>query len=254
MHEGAPPAGRSAVDGWPARQVGAGSGTEDVELIISKQKPFEEILESLSANESVYIVGCGECATMTQTGGETELAAMKTRLEEAGKKVVATDVAHSACHELDMKRIFRQNKEAAEGADAFLVLACGAGTQAVREGTTKHVVPGANSLFVGNVKRQMVFEEKCSLCGECVIEAYGAICPVTRCAKGILNGPCGGTNNGKCEVDSEKDCAWVLIYKQMKAEERLDEFMVIHGPKRWNAVERPGRLDGREADEVKGAA
>lgn len=223
-------------------------------MIISKQKPFEEILESLTGNTNIYIVGCGECATMTQTGGETELAEMKTRLEEAGKTVVATDMAHATCQELDIKRIFRQNKEAAAAADAFLVLSCGAGTQSVREATTKHVSPGANSLFVGNVKRQMVFEEKCSLCGECVIDEYGAICPVTRCAKGILNGPCGGTNNGKCEVDSEKDCAWVLIYNQLKSEDKLDSFMKIHGPKRWNAVERPGRLDAREPEKEKGAA
>ena len=222
-------------------------------MIISMQKPIEEILQSLEGEDTVYIVGCGECATMTQTGGEQEVADMKARLEEAGKTVVATDVAHSACHELDMKRIFRQSKEAAASADAFLVLSCGAGVQSVREGTSKHVMPGANSLFVGNVKRQMVFEEKCSLCGECVIDEYGAICPVTRCAKGILNGPCGGTNNGKCEVDSDKDCAWVLIYNQMKSEDKLDKFMTIHGPKRWNAVERPGRIDGRAADAEKGA-
>ncbi len=223
-------------------------------MIISTQKPFEEILESLKGEDTVYIVGCGECATMTQSGGEPEVDEMKARLEEAGKKVVATDVAHAACHELDMKRIFRQNKEAALAADAFLVLSCGAGVQSVREGTSKHVTPGANSLFVGNVKRQMSFEEKCSLCGECILDEYGAICPVTRCAKGILNGPCGGTNNGKCEVDSDKDCAWVLIYNQLKSEDKLDSFMTIHGPKRWNAVERPGRLDGKAADQEKGAA
>ncbi len=223
-------------------------------MIISKQKPFEEILESLKNDDTVYIVGCGECATMTQSGGEQEVADMKARLEEAGKKVVATDVAHSACHELDMKRILRQNKEAANEAGAFLVLSCGAGVQSVREGTGKHVLPGANSLFVGNVKRQMVFDEKCSLCGECIIDEYGAICPVTRCAKGILNGPCGGTNNSKCEVDSEKDCAWVLIYNQMKTEEKLDKFMTIHGPKHWNAVARPGHMDGRADDAEKGAS
>jgi ferredoxin len=224
-------------------------------LIISKQKPFEEILESLKDNTTVYIVGCGECATVTQTGGETEVAEMKARLEEAGKKVVATDVAHSACHELDMKRIFRQNKEAAGEADAFLVLSCGSGTQSVREGTTKHVIPGTDSLFVGNVKRSGSYEEKCSLCGECVLDEYGAICPVTRCAKGILNGPCGGTNHGKCEVDPDKDCAWVLIYNQLKSEDRIDTFLKIQQPKRFNAVQRPGKLDLREAEkEEKGAA
>ncbi|MCZ7662133.1 MAG: methylenetetrahydrofolate reductase C-terminal domain-containing protein [Thermoleophilia bacterium] len=221
---------------------------------ITKQKPFEEILESLANDTNIYIVGCGECATQTQTGGEEQVADIQARLQEAGKTIVATDVAHSTCHELDMKRIFRQNKAAAATADAFLVLSCGGGVQSVREATSKHVVPGADSLFVGNTKRNMVFEEKCSLCGECVLDEYGAICPVTRCAKGILNGPCGGTNMGKCEVDSEKDCAWVLIYNQLKSEDKLDKFMKIHSPKRWNAVERPGRINGRTADEEKGAA
>jgi ferredoxin len=221
-------------------------------LIISKQKPFEEILESLKDDTNIYIVGCGECATVTQSGGEPEVAEMKAKLEAAGKNVVATDVAHSACHELDMKRIFRQNKEAAGSADAFLVLSCGAGSQAVREGTTKHVAPGTDSLFVGNIKRAGSFEEKCSLCGECVLDEYGSICPVTRCAKGILNGPCGGTNHGKCEVDPDKECAWVLIYNQLKAEGKIDKFLKIHGPKRFNAVQRPGKLDTR--DEEKGAA
>jgi len=220
-------------------------------VIISRQKPFEELLESLAGDKNVYIVGCGECATMTQTGGEDEVADIKARLEEAGKSIVATDVAHSTCHELDMKRIFRQKKAEAESADAFLVLSCGAGTQSVRESTSKHVAPGTDTLFLGNIKRQMNFEEKCSLCGECVLDEFGSICPVTRCAKGLLNGPCGGTNQGKCEVDSEKDCAWVLIHNQLKSEDKLDKFMQIHGPKRWNAVARPGRLDAKKE---KGAA
>ena len=209
-------------------------------MIISKQKPIEEILESLKGETNVYIVGCGECATVTRVGGEPELAAMKAKLEEAGKRVVATDMVAAGCQELDLKRILRQNKEAAGEAEAFLVLSCGAGTQAVREGTTKHVVPGTDSLFLGNVKRQLEFEEKCSLCGECVLEEYGAICPVTRCPKGLLNGPCGGTNHGKCETDPDKDCAWTLIYNQLKAEGRPDKLERIHAPKKWNAIGRPG--------------
>jgi ferredoxin len=218
-------------------------------LIISKQKPIEEILESLKDDTNVFIVGCGECATVTQVGGEKELAAMKARLEEAGKHVVATDMVAAGCQELDLKRILRGHKEAADAADAFLVLSCGAGTQAVREGTTKHVVPGADSLFLGNVKRQLDFEEKCSLCGECVLDEYGAICPVTRCAKGLLNGPCGGTNHGKCETDPDKDCAWVLIYNQLKSEGREDKLGRTHAPKHWNAVNRPGRVMARKPSE-----
>ncbi len=155
----------------------------------------------------MFIVGCGECATVTQTGGEKEVAEMKAQLEEAGKKVVGIDMVAANCQELDLKRILRKHKEATEEAEAFLVLSCGAGTQSVRAATDKHVVPGNDTLFLGNVQRSMDFVEKCSLCGDCVLDDYGAICPVTRCAKGLLNGPCGGTSHGKCEVDPEMDCA-----------------------------------------------
>ncbi|MBC7294654.1 MAG: methylenetetrahydrofolate reductase C-terminal domain-containing protein [Thermoleophilia bacterium] len=176
---------------------------------------------------------------------------MKARLEEAGKEVVGMDVVAATCQELDVKRIMRKHKEAAEAADAFLVLSCGAGTQSVREGTTKHVVPGTDTLFLGNIRRIQNYEEKCSLCGECVLDEYGAICPITRCAKGLVNGPCGGTNQGKCEVDPEKDCAWVLIYKQLKAEGREDKLRRIHGPKNWNKVVHPGRVTPSEEAEEK---
>ena len=97
-------------------------------------------------------------------------------------------------------------------------MCCGAGCQSVREATEKTVEPACNSMFLGNIQRLGNFNEKCSLCGECVLDDFGAICPVTRCAKGILNGPCGGTDNGKCETDQDKDCAWTLIYQQLEKE------------------------------------
>jgi hypothetical protein len=210
-------------------------------LIIANKKPFEEILQGLEGETKVFIVGCGECATVTQTGGEKEVAEMKAKLEEAGKEVVAVDVVAANCQELDLKRIVRQHKEAAEATEAYLVLSCGAGTQSVRAATDKHVLPGTNTLFLGNVQRNMDFAEKCSMCGECVLDEYGAICPVTRCAKGLLNGPCGGTQHGKCEVDPDMDCAWVLIHEQLKKEGRDDKRTRIHGPKDWNAIQRPGK-------------
>jgi ferredoxin len=223
-------------------------------VIIAKKKPIEEILESLSGDKTVFIVGCGECATVTQTGGEKEVAEMKAALEAAGKKVVGVDMVAAGCQELDLKRILRQHKEAAEETDAFLVLSCGAGTQSVREGTDKHVVPGTDSLFLGNIKRSGNYEEKCSLCGKCVLDEYGAICPVTRCAKGLLNGPCGGTNHGKCEVDPDKDCAWVLIHEQLKKEGRKDKLTRVHPPKDWNVVARPGRVAPVKEEPAKEAA
>jgi ferredoxin len=211
-------------------------------LIIAKKKPIEDIITSLEGETNVFIVGCGDCATVTQTGGEKELAEMTAQLEAAGKRIVATDVVAASCAELDLKRILRKHKKAVEQAEAFLVLSCGAGTQSVRAATDKHVLPGTDSLFLGSVQRSMDFVEKCSLCGDCVLDEYGAICPVTRCAKGLLNGPCGGTNHGKCEVDHETDCAWVLIHEQLKKEGREDKRVRTHAPKDWNVINHPGKL------------
>lgn len=216
-------------------------------MIISKKKPIEEILLALEGETKVVILGCGECATVTQTGGEKEVAEMKSILEEAGKEVIATDVVPAGCQELDVKRVLRKHKDLVEEAEAFLVLSCGAGTQAVRAATDKHVIPGTDPLFLGNIQRSMDFIEKCSHCGQCVIDEYGAICPVTRCAKGLLNGPCGGMSHGKCEVDPEVDCAWVLIHEQLKKEGREDKRTRMHEPKDWNVIRRPGSLAERKS-------
>jgi ferredoxin len=213
-----------------------------LQVIISTKKPIEEILKALEGETKVIILGCGECATVTQTGGENEVAEMKAILEEHGKQVVATDVIHTGCAELDVKRVLRQHKEAVAEAEAFLVLSCGAGTQAVRAATDKHVLPGCDPLFLGNIQRSMDFVEKCAHCGACVIDEYGSICPVTRCPKGLLNGPCGGTRHGKCEVDPELDCAWVLIHEQLKKEGREDKRTRIHEPKEWNVVRHPAAV------------
>lgn len=211
-------------------------------MIITTSKPFEEVLKELEDEKSVFIVGCGLCSTTCETGGEPEVAAMKEKLEAEGKTVTGAIVYDEVCHELNTKRKFRENKEATEGADAFLVMCCGAGCQSVREATEKAVHPACDTVFLGNIARLGNFNEKCSLCGECVLEDFGAICPVTRCHKGILNGPCGGTDNGKCETDKDKDCAWTLIYNQLEKEGKLDNFRKIYGTKNWQASMKPGRV------------
>ncbi len=211
-------------------------------MIITTSKPFEEVLKELEGAKSVFLIGCSSCAATCQTGGEPEVAAMKAKLEAEGKTVTGAEVFEEVCHELNTKRKFRENKEAVEAADGFLVMCCGAGTQSVREATEKPVHPACNSMFLGNIQRLGNFNEKCSLCGECVLEEFGAICPVTRCHKGILNGPCGGTDDGKCETDREKDCAWTLIYNQLEKEGRLDLYEKIHTAKNWQVSMKPGRV------------
>ena len=220
-------------------------------MIISKQKPFEEVVEDLEGLTKLVILGCGECATATCTGGPPEVAEMKEKLEALGKQVLFTEIVHTGCHELDVKRILRQAKDACGEAEGFLIMSCGAGTQAARAATDKRVIPACDPLFLGNIQRSMDFAEKCSHCGACVIDDYGAICPITRCAKGLVNGPCGGTSHGKCEVDPEMDCAWTLIHNQLKKEGRDDKRRMLHEPKDWNVIRHPGQVVERGSDKQK---
>lgn len=210
-------------------------------MTATEQKAREEILRMLENDQSVLIVGCGDCATVCQTGGEVECAEMKAFLEAQGKQVTGIIVPDSACQVLDMGRLLRQNKEAVEGADGVLVLCCGAGVQSLVENLkTKKVHPGCNTLFVANTKRLGNLHEWCSTCGECVVDEYGGICPITRCPKGQVNGPCGGTDNGKCEVDPEADCVWTLIYQRfdnVPGKEKVEE--TIYDAKNFHASRHP---------------
>ncbi len=185
-------------------------------MIITESKPFEEVLEILEGSDSIFIVGCGECATECQTGGEYEVEEMTNNLQEAGKTVTGSVVPNATCEVLDTARLLRQQKEEVQAADAILVLACGAGVQAVAEKCDTLVLPGCNSLFLGDTLRHGQMFEWCSMCGACVLDKYVGVCPVTRCPKGQLNGPCGGADEGMCEVDTERECVWTLIYERLE--------------------------------------
>jgi hypothetical protein len=131
-------------------------------------------------------------------------------------------------------------------------MSCGAGTQsAVEIFPEKPVFPANDSLFLGNMTRFQMFDERCSLCGESVLDMTGGICPVTACPKGLLNGPCGGTDNGKCEVSPDIDCAWVRIYDRMKKTDQLEDFKEVLKPKDWSAGRKPAKLNTREKKEEK---
>ncbi len=208
-------------------------------MIISKQKPFKEILACLEGVERVFLVGCGDCATVCQTGGEDQIVEMKQRLEAEGKKVTGSMIGESACHILNMKRELRQHKAEVADAQALLVMACGAGIQTFSEVLDKPVYTANDSLFLGNVQRFGHFSEHCSLCGSCIVNETGGICPITNCPKGLLNGPCGGVDKGMCELDSERECAWVKIYNRLKALGQLDKLRKLQSPKDYCSAEKP---------------
>jgi ferredoxin len=213
-------------------------------MIVTEQKPLEQILESLKEYKKVFLVGCGECAATCKTGGEPELLAMKKLLEEQGKTVLGTCMPSAPCMASQIKTELAKNMKALREAEAILVLACGLGVQSVKDndrlGLT--VLPSCNTIFGAVMDSQGNFYEKCSMCAECVLAVTGGICPITLCAKGLLNGPCGGMNKGKCEVDTEKDCAWVLIYKELEKKNKLGQFKEIRAAKDFKKSAKPHKL------------
>lgn len=213
-------------------------------MIITELKPFAEIIDSLKGYARIFLVGCGECATACKTGGKDQVAAMQMGLEKQNKIVLGSCIPQAPCVAAQVKSELAKNSTLLREADAILVLACGLGAQSVQDnnrlGTA--VVPACNSLCAGSMDARGDFYEKCSMCAECVLAATGGICPVTLCSKGLLNGPCGGMNKGKCEVDTEKDCAWVLIYRELEKKKKLEELREIRAPKDFKKSLKPHRL------------
>ncbi len=203
-------------------------------MIITKQKPLQEIESFLSKYEAIFICGCSECATLCKTGGEDEVKLLKEKLEKKGKTVTGWVILDPACHKLNNRKFFREHKSEIERSDAVLVMACGNGTQTVAEDVDIPVYPGCDSLFLGEIVRFGVFEERCQLCGNCLLDVTDGICPVTRCSKSLLNGPCGGSKDGKCEINPEIECGWQMIIDRLKEKGRLNELARIIPPRDWS--------------------
>ncbi len=202
-------------------------------ITITEQKPLEEIMKELGQCKEVYIIGCGTCATMLHTGGKTEVLAMKDTLEATGKNVTGWMVIPTACDELT-KDALAENAEALKTTDCILVMSCAYGVQTVNMHTDKQVYPALNTLFIGKEESPGKFIDVCMQCGDCVLGRTAGICPLVRCAKGLLNGPCGGSVEGKCEVSPDIPCAWQLIIDRLAEQGRLDQYEEIEPPKDWD--------------------
>ncbi|WP_138205374.1 methylenetetrahydrofolate reductase C-terminal domain-containing protein [Haloimpatiens lingqiaonensis] len=214
-------------------------------MVISEKKPLEEILKYLEGSKKVVLTGCSLCASSCQVGGEEQLVEMKAKLEENGKEVLGFKVLDPSCNFLKAKKDLKELKEAIKEADAVLSLACGDGTQTVAKLVKVPVYPANNTKFIGEVERVGKFDEACRACGECQLGWTGGICPVTKCAKGLLNGPCGGARDGKCEVDPNNDCAWILIYEKLKDFGKLDNLTEIREPRDYQLDMHPSKVDIR---------
>ena len=206
-------------------------------MIVGKQKPIDEIWESIKAYKKVLVFGCNTCVAVCHEGGNKEaeilasLLRMRSKQEDTEMDVQSSGIERQCEHEF-----FESAKKELEWADAVLTLACGVGVQTLAKlFPDMPVFPAQNTHFMGAEEREEgIMEVRCAGCGDCVLALTGGICPVARCAKGLLNGPCGGSENGKCEVDPERDCAWALIYEQLKRQGKLQLLEEIRPPKDYH--------------------
>jgi len=205
-------------------------------MILSKQKPWEEILGYLDGENSVFILGCNGCAQASGTGGPTQVAEMKSKLEETGKKVTGSAVIDFLCEKALVKSKLRNKIEQLKMADSILVMTCGIGVQAVASSVNKVCHPACDTINLGGSRGEWQGSERCLECGECLLEYTGGICPLTACTKGLLNGQCGGASQGKCELNPEKDCGWELIYNRLKSLNQLDKLRRFTPPKDYSKM------------------
>ena len=205
-------------------------------MILSRQKPWEEILGYLDGESSVFILGCNGCAQASGTGGPEQVAEMKSQLEEAGKKVTGSAVIDFLCEKALVKSRLRGKIEPVKAADSILVMTCGIGVQAVAASVNRVCHPACNTVNLGGSRGEWPGSERCKECGDCLLEYTGGICPLTACTKGLLNGQCGGASQGKCEVNPEWDCGWELIYQRLKEKNQLEMLKRFITPKSWDKM------------------
>ncbi len=206
-------------------------------MIVAERKSIPELVDILQGHKKILVLGCGTCVTVCLAGGEREVSIISSALRIASRVKGLNFEINELTIERQCDNVFiEQAAEAIQKSDAVLSLGCGAGVQAIAERyADKPVYAGLNTKFLGILEERGVWAEKCAACGTCVLHEYGGICPVTRCAKHILNGPCGGSREDRCEVRPDRPCAWQLIYKRLKNIGQLDRLNKIESPKNWNS-------------------
>jgi len=204
-------------------------------LIIGERKKLEDIYARVKDLKKVLVAGCNGCVAICYAGGEKEVGLLATELrimaKKDGKPLEVSELTHVRQCEHEFAEAARA---AVENADAVICLGCGEGVQIMAEHfPAKVFLPGINTTFIGSPDKQGVWSEKCAACGNCILDRTGGVCPIARCSKSLLNGPCGGSHDGKCEVRDDLPCAWQLIYDRLKALNRLEELDQIWEPKDW---------------------
>lgn len=213
-------------------------------MIVGERKPFEEIKQSLNGYKKVLILGCGTCVSVCMAGGEKEVELLASQLRMANQLENKDAESKEATVQRQCdKEYIEPILEMAKECDVILSMACGAGVQMVADlAESTPVIPALNTRFIGVTDGEGSWSEKCRACGNCVLGEYAGICPITRCPKSILNGPCGGSQDGKCEIDRDNDCAWALIIERLGKMGNLKDLEIIQPPKDYSNIVSPKKV------------
>ena len=214
-------------------------------MIVAEQKSLEEIGRMIAPYERVVIAGCGTCVTVCGAGGEREVSFLHNALRLAQTRNGGENHTFLECtlkRQCDFE-FLEALAEKVDEVDTVLSLGCGIGVQAVAERFPDiPVLPGVNTSFMGMAKEWGIWDERCAACGDCRLAETAGICPITRCTKGILNGPCAGTKNGKCEASQDMDCAWILIYQRLERQQQLENMRRYYPARNFRVIPRPRRI------------
>ncbi len=212
-------------------------------MIVAERKPFEEIKEKVKGHKKLLVLGCGTCVSVCQAGGEKEVGLLATELRMTNKMAGdEVEIGEITIQRQCDKEFIEPILEKAKQFDSVLSMACGAGVQYIAELLDPiTVIPALNTRFIGITADEGTWSEKCRACGNCLLADYAGICPMTMCAKSLVNGPCGGYKNGKCETSTDRNCAWIMIYERLSKRKQLDKMRGLAPTKNYNAQSHPAR-------------
>jgi len=211
-------------------------------MIVAEQKPIKEIWEMVKDFDKVLVIGCKGCVTVCNVGGAKEVGVLASLLRIAANKNGKTmEVGEATLERQCDPEYIEEVKDIIGEYDAVVSIACGVGPQFLSERYPQsRIFPGLNTKFMGGAVEHGVWAERCAGCGTCVIHYFGGLCPIARCSKSLLNGPCGGSSGGKCEISKEVDCIWDLIVRKLMEQGRLDELRQFRPPKDWRTARDGG--------------
>ncbi len=206
-------------------------------MIVGQRKPIQEIIGMLKGIKNILILGCGGCATVCSAGGEKEVEILASiiRIDRKKKGGPVETKEKTLARQCDTEYL-EELKDEVDKYDAVLSMACGVGVNFLADMYPKTIIlPALNTSFMGVSEEQGVWSERCAGCGNCVLDKTGGLCPVARCSKHLLNGPCGGSQNGRCEINPDIACVWQLIYDRLKGLNQLEKLQEIFPMKDWSS-------------------